>query len=425
MSPLSDSSQNFQERLSPLIEETIKNHPPLTAEAERRLFETMPREFAEQTVVLHSLGYAAKTARKWRIPNASYDDTFQYVVCALVKAIKAYDISKCDPDMRFTGLARTVVDREMLKLCSPNSNLADTKMNLLTSPLSRELVEEHDEGEGYGSLMEALVEQGKDIAGIAAPESQDLDPNVAFDRIMEAMKEFKEEEGFSTPKKREGFYNDIRIFLRSASGVSLDAIAREEGSPKDTVRSSVNRIRMLFVRLALSKKCPDEWKWLFDKSYTIKASRPIQDEIKGFSNEVAWKRISSERSGKVIIPHRYDRMLGKKFNMHNKKEQAVPTAMDAPAVLARANGTFNYDKMLSSCYQRKYKLTTTHRPARGNFYSEETNSVKVSSVLRRRISVLGSPGNSLFPGTEPKTFPPQAVAQDSADALDTLSEQMV
>lgn len=53
--------------------------------------------------------------------------------------------------------------------------------------------------------------------------------------------------------------------------------------------------------------------------------------------------------------------------------------------------------MLSTCYQRKYKLTTTHRPERGLFYSEETNSIKVSSVLRRRISVLGTPGNSLFP----------------------------
>lgn len=407
-----DSKTNYSERLSLFIDATIKSHPPLSAEAEHRLFETMPREFAEQTVILHSLGYAARTAMSWYIPNASIDDIFQYVVCAMLKAIKSYDISKCAPDMRFTGLARTVIDREMLKLCSPNSNLADTKMNLLTSPLSKELVEEHDEGEGYGSLLDALVFQGRELAGIGDSESQDLDPNAAFASIMEAMKEFKEEEGFPTPKKREGFYNDIRLFLRSASGASLDAIAREEGFPKATVRSSVNRIRMLFVRLALSKKCPDEWKWLFDKSYTIKASRPIQDEIKGISNEVAWKRISSERSGKVIIPRKYDRMLGKKFNMHNKKGHAVPTAMDAPAEIARVNGTFNYEKILSFCYQRKYRLTITHRPERGLFYSEEMNSIKVSSVPRRCISAFGSPGNSLFPGMEPKTFAPQTRAED-------------
>lgn len=396
------SKTNYSERLSPFIDATIKSHPPLSAEAEHRLFETMPREFAEQTVVLHSLGYAAETARKWRIPNASYDDTFQYVVCALVKAIKAYDISKCAPDMRFTGLARTVIDREMLKLCSPDSNLADTKMNLLTSPLSKELVEEHDESEGYGSLMDALVVQGRELAGLCNPESDDIDPAYAFQKIVAAMKESRMSDGFPTSKVQERFNNDLRLFLRNAAGVSLDAIAAEEESPKDTVRSAVNRIKMLFVRLAISKNCPDEWKWLFDKSATVKIARSKSEEIKGLTNEVAWKRISSERNDKITVPRKFQRMMGKKFNLRNQKDAVYKMPKDIPPQIMY--GTFNYAKMLSTCYQRKYKLTTTHRPERGLFYSEETNSIKVSSVLRRRISVLGSPGNSLFPGTETKTF---------------------
>ncbi len=330
-----EAMTNYSERLSPIIEEAIDTHPPLSAEAERRLFETMPREFAEQTVILHSLGYAVETARHWQVPNAAFGDIFQYVVLAMVKAIKSYDVSKCDPDMRFTGFVRTCIDSKMLNLCSPKSGLADTKMNLMTSPLSKELVEEHDDG----SLIDALVSQGREIAGLRDPEPKDINPEYAFKSIVACLSKNHESAVFSTPKARERFNNDLRFFLKNASGCPLDVIAAEEGKPRDTVRSSVSRIRMLFVRLALSNNCPTEWKWLFNKSDTIKVARSHFEEIKSITNEHAWKKISSARNDYVTRVLRHS--------------------------------TMNYNKLLGCVYQRRYRLRNVYRPERGGTHTAE------------------------------------------------------
>ena len=190
------------ECLCPFIEQIIRDNPPLSAEAERRLLETMPREFAEQQIVLHCLGYAASIARSQSIPGMTLEDTFQLIVMVMVKAVKRFDVSKCDPSMSFTGFAKRAIERQLMRLGDPAWGSNDAKMNLLTSTLG-----EYGAGED-GDVEDSLsrmIQAGKDIACENAWSDNALPP-LGIDNLVHEFRKYRETLGYTA--KRQGRVRD-------------------------------------------------------------------------------------------------------------------------------------------------------------------------------------------------------------------------
>lgn len=370
------------ECLCPFIEQIIRDNPPLSAEAERRLLETMPREFAEQQIVLHCLGYAASIARSQSIPGMTLEDTFQLIVMVMVKAVKRFDVSKCDPSMSFTGFAKRAIERQLMRLGDPAWGSNDAKMNLLTSTLG-----EYGAGED-GDVEDSLsrmIQAGKDIACENAWSDNALPP-LGIDNLVHEFRKYRETLGYTAKGQRERLESYLEVFMRRARGESATKIAADNGYyDRSTVNHNLNLVRGMIVRMLIGQNCPVEWKWMLEKSSTVRTAAKM-----GFcGTDLAWEfsRLVKTRDAGMrtknrqsVFKRHYDAERCRYVAyLTNRKESQTRDQSDAKHAAHRAfrekreksYDVMNYDRFLGCVYQRRYRLRNVYRPERGGTHTAE------------------------------------------------------
>ena len=331
------------ERLCPFIEQMIRDSPPLSAEAEHRLFETMPREFSEQQIVLHCLGYALKAARTFFIPHANFEDVFQYAALAIVKAAERFDPGKGIP---FIAMAKLAADSALTKLYDPKYGLKDTRMNCLTDSVSS-LVSTNKKGDeiSYDTALSHMMSNGRDIAGLCQQrEVNDGYIECSIDKILDEVRVNADSLFNGKPKNLE---RDIGWFKRVSRGEVIHDFADAEGFTVAQIAFSVNNIRYAIVRMALMSISEEKWGWLFAKSKTVGIAR--QSSLPAASR-AAWQLISQTRDQSDA-----KRAAHRAFREKWGKSQDV----------------MNYDRFLGCVYQRRYRLRNVYRPERGGTHTAE------------------------------------------------------
>jgi RNA polymerase sigma-32 factor len=249
---------------------TVRNTPILSLEEEIDLFTKYKEQNclkSAEKIIVHNLRYVANTARKLKYYNVDENDLFQEGVIGLMKAVKAFDLSK---EVRFISFAAIWIRGAMIEFIENNisavkflTTKARTKVffNLRTLKDKDYLTE--DDAQRIAEKLNVGVEDVYDVNAYMHYTDSSLQYEVNPDdggnvTLMDMVKD----ENIRN-------YTDIREEFENKKALAI-AINTLEGRDKD-----------IFVRRRLSDNPPIRAE--LSKEYGISQQRIEQIENKAFN----------------------------------------------------------------------------------------------------------------------------------------------
>jgi RNA polymerase sigma-32 factor len=253
---------------------TVRNTPILSLEEEIDLFTKYKEQNclkSAEKIIVHNLRYVANTARKLKYYNIDENDLFQEGVIGLMKAVKAFDLSK---EVRFISFAAIWIRGAMIEFIENNisavkflTTKARTKLffNLRTLKDKDHLTE--DDAHRIAEKLNVSVEEVYDVNAYMHYTDSSLQYEINNESLPDGggnvtLMDMVQDENIRT-------YTDIREESENKKALAI-AINMLEGRDKD-----------IFVRRRLSDNPPIRAE--LSKEYGISQQRIEQIENKAFN----------------------------------------------------------------------------------------------------------------------------------------------